>query len=202
MNTSKTVGIFSTLLIFIAIAVGCSDANASESVYLPAHDSCATSASFTDGEFDLDTPAAVGDDRSYSEDEMPTTDQGPPASDNPFDVDGDDDRWPFFDDSAAMMRSPYLGQGPELTLASTASSADRGHDADEAERTSGEITGVDINSADADTLTELPGIGPALAERIVDYRRARRFEDPAQLQRIKGIGPATFEDIAPYVRVE
>ena len=184
------------LFAITAFAVACSDANASESVYLPAHDSCATGTGFTDEEFDLDVPEPAGA-QVHPDDEIPTTDQGSPASDDPFDI--DEDQWPFFDDSAAMMRSPYLGQGPELTPVSTANG---GQEANEAQRTSGDVRGVNINSADADTLTELPGIGPALANRIVDYRRDRHFEDPAQLQRIKGIGPATYEDIAPHVRVE
>ena len=61
---------------------------------------------------------------------------------------------------------------------------------------------VNINSAGVDELTELPGIGPALAERIIEYRQQRRFEDPSQLTRVQGIGPATLERIGSQVTVE
>lgn len=61
---------------------------------------------------------------------------------------------------------------------------------------------VNINRAKANELTELPGIGPALADRIIEYRKHRRFEEPAHLLRVQGIGPATMERIGPHIRVE
>lgn len=48
---------------------------------------------------------------------------------------------------------------------------------------------VDINSAAAITLEALPGIGPGLAARIVDYReRNGPFKDVDQLLEVRGIG--------------
>lgn len=60
--------------------------------------------------------------------------------------------------------------------------------ADEAERAST----VNINEASLTELTALPGIGPALAERIVEYRDKRPFEKIADIKRVRGIGPAKF----------
>lgn len=59
---------------------------------------------------------------------------------------------------------------------------------------------VRINSADIEELQRLPGVGPATAEKIVDYRKAiRKFTSPEQLMDVKGIGPKTFEKMRPFV---
>lgn len=50
---------------------------------------------------------------------------------------------------------------------------------------------IDVDRADAATLERLPGIGPALAARIVADRDARGpFGSPVGLERVRGIGPA------------
>ena len=59
---------------------------------------------------------------------------------------------------------------------------------------------VDINTAGIAELERLPGVGPALAQRIVDDRQANGpFESPAALTRVKGIGPKTFDALNEYV---
>ena len=64
-----------------------------------------------------------------------------------------------------------------------------------------ELTGpVDLRSADEETLTLLPGIGPVLARRITEWRDAR--EEPWQvddLLEVSGIGPARLELLKPLV---
>lgn len=60
---------------------------------------------------------------------------------------------------------------------------------------------VDVNTAPAQALTALPGIGPALAARIVAYReRNGRFRSPAELEKVPGIGPAKLARLTPLVR--
>lgn len=50
---------------------------------------------------------------------------------------------------------------------------------------------VDPNRAPAHQLQTLPGIGPKLSERIVEYRQAHgKFETAEDLLRVRGIGPA------------
>lgn len=60
---------------------------------------------------------------------------------------------------------------------------------------------VDPNTAPADSLELLPGIGSVLADRIVEYRRHNRFESPVDITEVKGIGPKMYERIKPYLRV-
>ena len=50
-------------------------------------------------------------------------------------------------------------------------------------------TTVDINAADSVKLTELPGIGPALAQRIVEYRKEHGpFKSVDELVNVRGVG--------------
>ncbi len=61
---------------------------------------------------------------------------------------------------------------------------------------------IDINTATMDQLTELKGIGPAIAKRIVDYRDENgAFTSVEQLMEVRGIGPKTLEAIAASVDV-
>ena len=60
---------------------------------------------------------------------------------------------------------------------------------------------LDVNRSPADSLEFVPGIGPALARRIVDYRRTHGdFESVDSLVNVKGIGPKTLEKIRIYFR--
>ena len=68
-------------------------------------------------------------------------------------------------------------------------------------RTPGEGT-VNINTADADELQRLPGVGPAMSGRILDYRKQiGRFASPEQLRDVKGIGEKTYAKMESFVRV-
>jgi len=54
---------------------------------------------------------------------------------------------------------------------------------------------IDINSANKETLQQLPGVGEAIAERIVKYREKNGpFQSIAEIKNVKGIGDAKFED--------
>jgi competence ComEA-like helix-hairpin-helix protein len=62
--------------------------------------------------------------------------------------------------------------------------------------------GIDINLADAVTLEALPGVGPALAQRIVDYRdRHGPFATVQDLQNVRGIGQKALLRLAPLICV-
>ncbi len=62
---------------------------------------------------------------------------------------------------------------------------------------------MDLNAAAAADLEALPGVGPALAGRIVAARHRRgRFDAVDDLLAVPGIGPATLARVAPYLTVE
>ena len=61
---------------------------------------------------------------------------------------------------------------------------------------------VNLNSATVAELETLPGIGPALAQRIVDHRTANGpFASVDDLDDVSGIGAATLEELRPLVTV-
>lgn len=59
---------------------------------------------------------------------------------------------------------------------------------------------VDVDRGTADELERLPGVGPALARRIVeDRRRSGPYGSLAELDRVPGIGPAMLRTLEPWV---
>lgn len=59
---------------------------------------------------------------------------------------------------------------------------------------------VNVNTASERELESLPGIGPALASRIVEHRQKHGpFRGPEDLLKVKGIGPAKLKQISPLV---
>lgn len=61
---------------------------------------------------------------------------------------------------------------------------------------------IDINTADAERLEELPQVGPSTAEAIMEYRRANgSFGTLEELEDVPGIGPSTLEEIKPFATV-
>jgi competence protein ComEA len=61
---------------------------------------------------------------------------------------------------------------------------------------------INVNTADALTLEDLPGIGPVLSQTIVQHRTEHGpFTSVDQLEDVSGIGPATLEKLRPLVTV-
>jgi competence protein ComEA len=88
-------------------------------------------------------------------------------------------------------------------VASTSSIADTGADPSaKREGTCANSSVVDLNSASAAELEALPGIGPVMAQRILDWRSANgRFSHVRELREIQGVGEKTFRRLEPLVRV-
>lgn len=61
---------------------------------------------------------------------------------------------------------------------------------------------LDLNRAPAAELALIPGLGPALARRIVAYReRVRAFTSTRDLLLIPGVGPRLWQRLAPHLEV-
>lgn len=62
---------------------------------------------------------------------------------------------------------------------------------------------VHLNTATSEELQTLPRIGPAIAERILEYReQIGAFSSVDELLEVKGIGEATLEQLRPYLAVD
>jgi len=64
------------------------------------------------------------------------------------------------------------------------------------------IAAVNLNTATKEELIALPGIGPAKAQAILDYRKANGgFKSVEELKDVKGIGAKRFEKLKPELTV-
>ena len=110
----------------------------------------------------------------------------------------------------------YLGKTNENFEYITMSSGDEKNDANinnSASNTSSEksssnkesafkISVVNINTATQTELETLPGIGPSLALKIINYRKQNgKFSSIEDIKNVSGIGDAKFENIKNYIRV-
>ena len=106
----------------------------------------------------------------------------------------------------AKYHVPLLGESPSTSsgpAASIASATDGVSPAEvSAQGVPHNLPPVDLNSATADGLETLPGVGPVMAARIIAYREANGpFTSIDDVENVPGIGPKTLESIRPLATV-
>lgn len=87
------------------------------------------------------------------------------------------------------------------TLASSAETAEQsGASYNSAQESETALTGkVHLNTATAEELETLPGVGAVTAQRIVEYRSVHGFARIEDLMNVKGIGQAKFKKMQPWL---
>lgn len=100
----------------------------------------------------------------------------------------------------AAQRAAGAGVSGNAVNASAKNAADkRGGSKASAQGSAGRVR---INSASSSELQSLPGVGPALAQRIIAERSRGRFASAEDLLRVSGIGKAKLEKMRAYVEVD
>lgn len=105
-------------------------------------------------------------------------------------------------DMSGINRAEFLNDGDKVYIP-TMIIDDDGYAVGEAQQLNGISGGkVNINTADSVQLQTLNGVGPATAQKIIDYRTANgRFRAPEDLMNISGIGDKTFEKLKDHITI-
>lgn len=106
-------------------------------------------------------------------------------------------------DSSSGSATPPITSGGPSSTASGSGAAKSGSTSSTSKGKAVPSGKVNINTASAAEMAQyLSGVGPSIAQRIVDYRKQhgafKRIED---LQNVKGIGPKIFEKLKPLITV-
>ena len=108
-------------------------------------------------------------------------------------------------DPDSLRLAALLNDGQTITVPYQMSDEERGEASEAAASrivTSAGAGLININTADINQLTALPGIGPALAERIVDFRETKgQFNSVEDIKNVSGIGEKRFQDLKDKITV-
>ena len=110
-------------------------------------------------------------------------------------------------DMSNINRAEFLIDGQKVFIPSLALDEDGNVISDAQAGTTGssgiDSTGkVNINTADSSQLQTLNGVGPATAQKIIDYRQSNgTFSNIEDIKNVSGIGDKTFEKLRDYITI-
>lgn len=105
-------------------------------------------------------------------------------------------------DGAQVIIGPYRGLGSQMRSSGEAVTIPGSPGAGRSSSASSTAATIDLNTATAEQLETLPGVGPVTAQNILRWRSEHgRFTSVSELQEVDGIGPKTYAQLAPHVRV-
>ncbi|HEY4241916.1 MAG TPA: helix-hairpin-helix domain-containing protein [Kofleriaceae bacterium] len=112
--------------------------------------------------------------------------------------------WLVSSDAVAAPASPPAAAPPAHAAARAQSGVDPPAHATRTKSGRKQLTGkLNLNTATEDQLLLLPTVGPAKAERIVEWRKHNGgFKRTADLRRVKGFGYRTFKRLEPFLDVK
>ncbi len=96
---------------------------------------------------------------------------------------------------------PAKGEKQSRVTPDSNSNAPSENTSPSAESTTSGSSIVNVNTAGLSELDSLPGVGPVIAQRIIDYRSKNgQFNSAEELLDVKGIGPQKLADMKPYLQ--
>jgi len=94
-----------------------------------------------------------------------------------------------------------VSDGQLIVVSSTSNRADSTN-VNANQTAGGTQASVNLNTATADQLDALPGVGPVMSSRILAWRvQHQGFSSIEELQEVPGIGPKVFANLKPLVRI-
>lgn len=105
-------------------------------------------------------------------------------------------------DTDSVNRASFVEDGQKIIIPVKGSANTEGTSAPAAGTASAETGGlININTASADELKTLSGIGEAIAGRIIEYRSSHAFKSKEDIMSVDGIGSKTYDKIKDRITV-